>query len=248
MKEVRPQNLNLMTKLKILLPILALALFLDIISMPDILYGAESTVCHSQSGGHCINFAATAYPGLEFLGDATGLGDLLSRLFTFGMRFVGIAAFIMFIIGGVQYMVAGDKDPTEAKNRMKNAAIGLGIALISWLILFTINPDLVKKLNLTNLRKLEYTPPQLSPETQRAVEKIGGQKVIETDTASNLHLAKEVILDPVTMTREQIKSIEENFARECEASAQGRVWRVTPKPLPGKGLQSPERVLVCTTR
>ena len=52
-------------------------------------------------------------------------------------------------------MVAGDKDPTEAKNRMKTAAIGLGIALISWLILFTINPDLVKKLDLTNLRKIE---------------------------------------------------------------------------------------------
>lgn len=147
------------TKLKILLQIFVLVLFLGLLSMPAV-YGAESTACRNPSGGYCINFAAAAVPatGLEFLGDATGLGDLISRLYIFGMGFVGIAAFIMFMIGGVQYLVAGDKDPTEAKNRMKNAAIGLGVALISWLILFTINPDLVKKLSLNYLTKIEYTP------------------------------------------------------------------------------------------
>lgn len=162
------------TKLKILLQIFVLVLFFGIISMPTV-YGAESSGCRSQSGGHCVNFAA-AVPGLEFLGDATGLGDLLSRLFTFGMGFVGIAAFIMFMIGGVQYLVAGDKDPTEAKNRMKNAAIGLGVALISWLILFTINPDLVKTLSLNYLPTIDKP---VLPESLKNIENItpiGGEQ------------------------------------------------------------------------
>ena len=114
-------------------------------------------VCRSASGGYCVNLAAEAFPGLEFLGEAVGLGDLIARLYVWGLGFVGISAMLVFIYGGVKYMVAGDKDPGEARKAMTNAVIGLVVALLSWLILFTINPDLVTNI-VPDLHKIAALP------------------------------------------------------------------------------------------
>jgi len=54
----------------------------------------------------------------------------------------------MFTYGGVLYLIAGDKDPSSAKSYMKNALYGLLLALGSYLILNTINPQLVSIKNL----------------------------------------------------------------------------------------------------
>lgn len=88
--------------------------------------------------------------GLEFLGIPPGaeIGDILARLYIFGVGIVALSALVMFTLGGVRYMLAGDRDPSEAKAWMKNAFWGLVLALTSWLILYTINPDLVKTLKL----------------------------------------------------------------------------------------------------
>lgn len=119
--------------------------------------------CYSDRGGHCIkiivarntednqkNTAGFAAPivGLEFLGESANLGDLLANLYYFLLSLVGISALIMFVWGGIEYMLAGDKDPGKAKERMKNAVYGLVLALTSWLILYTINPDLVSRLDV----------------------------------------------------------------------------------------------------
>lgn len=122
---------------------------------------ALAQTCTSESDGHCVDLAAVAnaqVPGLEFLQIDTGasLGDLLSTLYVFVLSLVGISALVMILIGGIMYMVQGDKDPTQAKAMIKNAIFGLVLALTSWLILYTINPDLVKKLDI-GLEKIEYT-------------------------------------------------------------------------------------------
>lgn len=137
--------------LKILTP-LALA------AMPAATLAAVAeSICRSSTGGYCVNLAAVNFPGLEFLGEAVGLGDLIARLYVWGLGFVGVSAMLVFIYGGVRYMVAGDRDPSEAKKAMTNAVIGLVVALLSWLILFTINPDLVTNL-IPDLYKIEAPP------------------------------------------------------------------------------------------
>ena len=135
------------------------------------------TSCHSDRGGYCVNFKeyaspsfardaafqasnesaqAVAVPGLEFLKlNTNSIGDILESLYKFGLGIVGIAALAMFMIAGVQYLIAGDKDPSSAKKRMTNAIWGLCLALASWILLYTINPALVRKLNIVDLKKLE---------------------------------------------------------------------------------------------
>ena len=100
-------------------------------------------------------------PGLEFLGIPPGaqIGDILARLYVFGVGLVALSALVMFTLGGVRYMLSGDRDPSEAKAWMRNAFWGLVLALTSWLILYTINPDLVKTLTLQLPGIQQLTPP-----------------------------------------------------------------------------------------
>lgn len=107
-----------------------------------------------------IIHTAHAQIGLDFLNLPANfeIGDLLARLYIFGVGVVAVLAVIMLVIGGVQYMVAGDKDPGPAKERIKNAIWGLILALTSYLILYTINPDLVKKVVLKPI-EINLVPP-----------------------------------------------------------------------------------------
>lgn len=93
---------------------------------------------------------ASAQIGLDFLNLPAGaeIGKILSQFYVFGVSMTVILALIMFTIGGVQYMIAGDHDPGPAKQRMKDALFGLILALTSYLILYTINPDLVREVKL----------------------------------------------------------------------------------------------------
>ncbi len=115
--------------------------------------------CYSDRGGYCIKIVAPkispgredagfAIVGLEFLGESANLGDLLANIYYFLLGLVGVSALVMFVWGGIEYMLAGDKDPGKAKERMKNAVYGLVLALTSYLILYTINPDLVSRLDI----------------------------------------------------------------------------------------------------
>lgn len=111
--------------------------------------------CRSELKGQCVRLAAVTpveIRGLEFLNIPPGadLGDTIARIYTFGMGLVGLSALVMFIIGGVLYMTAGDSQERAGRGRkfIGNAIFGLLLALLSYLILFTVNPELVKPLNL----------------------------------------------------------------------------------------------------
>lgn len=61
---------------------------------------------------------------------------------------VSILAVLMIIVGGVQYILAGSTGNPDkigdAQDRIKMSIFGILLALSSWLILNTINPDLLK--------------------------------------------------------------------------------------------------------
>jgi len=72
------------------------------------------------------------------------IGDYFNIIFLIAIGFCGALAVIMIVIGGVQYM--GDESifgKTEAKSKITSAIFGLLIALGSYALLNTVNPDLL---------------------------------------------------------------------------------------------------------
>ncbi len=122
-------------------------------------YAAPSPACEGRTG-YCANLAASAFAVGNSAAEAPiPIGDYIEKIYIYLLGLVGIAALIMFIIGGIMYMTARDNASQvgTAKNYLWNAVLGLVLALVSWLLLNTINPDLVKKLAI-DLNELEYVP------------------------------------------------------------------------------------------
>lgn len=91
-----------------------------------------------------INFTEVAARGnllsLPFL------ADYITGLYKYLLTIVGVLAGIMLTIGGVKYLTSSGSQErvTSAKNTITNALIGLIIAFGSYVILFTVNPELVR--------------------------------------------------------------------------------------------------------
>jgi hypothetical protein len=80
-----------------------------------------------------------------------GVTDYIRRIYTFAISIVGMVAAAMMIIGGFQYLTsAGDAGKIgAAKKRITDALIGLVLALGSYALLRSLNPDLVSFKPLT---------------------------------------------------------------------------------------------------
>jgi hypothetical protein len=68
----------------------------------------------------------------------------LSQVFSFGLAIAVALAVIMIVWGGVEIMTTDSwSGKTNGKEKIWNAIWGLLLALVSWLILYIINPDLL---------------------------------------------------------------------------------------------------------
>lgn len=74
------------------------------------------------------------------------IAEAISSLYKFGVSAAAILAVVMIIVGGFIWLTsAGNQTQiTEAKGYIFGAAIGLLIALGSYVLLYTINPELVR--------------------------------------------------------------------------------------------------------
>jgi hypothetical protein len=72
--------------------------------------------------------------------------DYVAVLYRFGIGAVGIAALIMLAIGGFMYITSAGNNASmeKAKGVITDAIVGLLLAVSAYIILYTINPDLVK--------------------------------------------------------------------------------------------------------
>ncbi len=89
----------------------------------------------------CVNGKLTSFNPAE----SGKLGEYLN----FGIRlFIGlcaVAAVVMIVVGGIEYATSElSHSKTAAKDRIYNAIFGLLLALGSYTILYTVNPDLLK--------------------------------------------------------------------------------------------------------
>src|SRR3989344_1854687 len=76
----------------------------------------------------------------------TSLGDLIGQVFNYSIQILGLIVFIMILFSGFQWLFAGGNPGTigKARARISQALLGAVILLASFLILNTINPDLIK--------------------------------------------------------------------------------------------------------
>ncbi len=92
------------------------------------------------------NFQYTPMESIPGSGNSSSFPDYIKAIYKFGIWTVGIAAMLMISVGGFMYLTsAGNTSKTgQAKEIITDAIIGVILALVSWLLLYTINPDLVK--------------------------------------------------------------------------------------------------------
>lgn len=83
--------------------------------------------------------------------------SFIDALYIWMLGIVGLAALFAIVIGGVQYIVSGAVESTKAARRwITNALLGLLLAGLSWLILRTINPELVRQFNIEQYIQQKY--------------------------------------------------------------------------------------------
>ncbi|MBX4211334.1 MAG: pilin [Candidatus Yanofskybacteria bacterium] len=78
---------------------------------------------------------------------ARDLGELIANVFNWSLGILGISVFVMIIYGGATWLVAAGSPGLvgKAKDTIKNALLGGVLLLSAYLVLNTINPDLVQQ-------------------------------------------------------------------------------------------------------
>ena len=90
-------------------------------------------------------FLANMKPGTGIPLTSKTIGEYIAGLYYFIIASIGLLAVIGIMIGGFQYLIAGGSPEkiTTAKSSITGAITGLIIALTSYLLFSTINPNLV---------------------------------------------------------------------------------------------------------
>lgn len=85
-------------------------------------------------------------PGLINGGVRTDFISFLKWFYPFLLSAAAVLAVLMIVVSGVQWAgsMGSEQAIKNAKDRLTNAIFGLILAFAAWLILNTINPDLIK--------------------------------------------------------------------------------------------------------
>lgn len=110
--------------------------------------------------------AEQSYKLLSPIGELTqvsrgSFSSYLQTMVNIAIGLVGAVSVIMLIVGGLQYILTSVNEGAkkEAKERITNAIIGILIILSGYLILNTINPDLLK-LDFPKINRAPKITPQ----------------------------------------------------------------------------------------
>jgi hypothetical protein len=92
-------------------------------------------------------------PGIIKAGEKPDFNQYVSGVYKFGLWAVGIAALLMLSIGAFMYLTSAGNNAAmgSAKGVIVDAIIGLILALVAWLLLNIINPDLVHPKGITGI-------------------------------------------------------------------------------------------------
>ncbi|OGF28665.1 hypothetical protein A2477_00510 [Candidatus Falkowbacteria bacterium RIFOXYC2_FULL_47_12] len=104
----------------------------------------------------------TDFPaGVDKPVDANTIGNYIKAIYQYGIGIVGIVAAVVMMFGGVLWLTAGGDSGkvSEAKEWIKASLFGLILALLSYTILLTVNPDLIafKPISIDNITEASKT-------------------------------------------------------------------------------------------
>ncbi|MEK7108950.1 MAG: hypothetical protein AAB919_00745 [Patescibacteria group bacterium] len=169
------------------------------------------------NGGRLTYIPLEPLPG----GNPASYGSLsayLNLVFKILISIGAMVAIITLVLAGITYMVSEIADKmSEAKRRIRAALLGLLLLLTCWLILYEINPSLLKFciFGIDTTCSSAGTPPAAQPANQYA-----GGNAVQLDTKTIEQLQKttdagslKVNLDDMNAANTQ----EAQFRRECES-------------------------------
>ena len=92
------------------------------------------------------SFTYTPMEKIPGFSTGTNFCTYITAVYNFGLWTIGICAMFMIMIGGYMYIMSAGNNASmgKAKGVIFDAVIGLMLALVAYLILFVINPDLVQ--------------------------------------------------------------------------------------------------------
>lgn len=168
-----------------------------------------------------------------------GLLEYIKHLYVFALGIVGLTAFGAMVYGGIVYMSSAGNPSlqTEAKDRITKALLGLGLLLVSVLILNTINPDLVNltQPNLTpaSIKEITWQPaPGATPAggcTNDAQCGTGYECIASTTNKPGRCESKNIAEQSATRRCNFTGGTEETIKAACEANSQYCKWLEYPK-------------------
>ena len=120
-------------------PFLAFLVFLSIFVLSWCMF---NTTTYAASAPLEYELLVDDIPGLE---TAVTPGEYLSGMVKLIIGLTTVLAVLMMVIAGIEHVGGAAKESSRsaAKERMWGALLGLILALISYIILNTINPDLL---------------------------------------------------------------------------------------------------------
>jgi hypothetical protein len=130
--------------------------FLVLMAVPFISL-VSAPLVHAQADQAGVQYQLLEkIPGTDNLG--SDLPSYLSALYKIALIVVTLSAVLMLSIGGFMYITSAGNTASiaNAKGIITDSLIGLVIALSAWLVLYIINPDLIK-INLDSLGEVSYT-------------------------------------------------------------------------------------------
>src|SRR3989338_8016016 len=132
-----------------------------------------NSICNGKT---CTYTPLEPIPGLPQSGNdfAGFLNGMFKLLFTIG----GMIAVASLVYGGITYMVSEIVGKIEwAKRQMRAALWGLALLVAAWLILYTINPDLITfKLNVQSITTNTPTPAASNTQTPYIIPTVAEEK------------------------------------------------------------------------
>lgn len=119
---------------------LILSIFILILTPIRILFAAENSISPRVE----LN---TPIPGANGATEVVqNLGDYLGKIYNFGIAIAGILAFVMITVGGIMYVsstyTGNVVKGQSGKSYIESALLGLAVALLSYLFIYTIDPEL----------------------------------------------------------------------------------------------------------
>ena len=159
---------------------------------------------------------SVSLPGASKGTEVRDPSEYIGILFKAGLAIAGVLALIFLLYGAILYTISSSRGnvegEAEAKERIYSVFLGLGLLLLSYLILYTINPDLVK----LKMPRMKVSPDiQTSqPHSSQAQAKSCVEKALEGECKAVCQDVRDFILSNMEPKQSTLKSLV-NKCKKC---------------------------------